>query len=101
MPVRSPVAETHVFKAESDDEENHRNFDNNNRRIEAGALLNTDDENGCNNERYDESGQVEADLMPEDGGGTQENMSFLQQFRRLRCNDVSYFRQIRLRATHE
>ena len=62
MPVTSPVGGAYIAASKSDDKENNRDFDRDDRRVELRALLDADHENRRDDQGDDEGREVEADL---------------------------------------
>ena len=87
-----------VAESETNHEEDNGDLDYNDGRIKTRAFFNTDRQDGCNHHSDDEGRQVHAELHPKDVGSSEQVVSAVYQFRRLRSDDVGNFIQESLRT---
>ena len=62
---RSPVAGVHITKTQADHEQDHRDLDDHDGRVEARALPDSDDQDCRDDKRDQECREIEADLKSE------------------------------------
>src|SRR5882757_4777449 len=89
------------METEPNHEKYHCDLDGDDGRVEARTFFYADGENCRNYQRNDERRNIDPNFMSEQVRRSQQIVSSLYEFRRLRTHDVRYFRQESLSSRHK
>ena len=100
-PIVPPVCGVDVAHPEQDDEEHDADLDDDDGGVETGALLDSDHQDGGNDQSDHERRKIKADFHAEKSGRRHQIVSALEQLRRLRGDNLTHAREKGLRGDAE